>query len=109
MVALSGGKDSYTLFDLLWRAHARAPFDFELVGVHLDQGQPGYDGAPLIGWLERFGKPFEIVHRDTYSKVIEVVPAGKKLTQQDLEGLPGCTVCMSWLAKGIVGEIPAKK
>ncbi len=39
----------------------------------------------------------------------EVVPAGKKLTQQDLEGLPGCTVCMSWLAKGIVGEIPAKR
>jgi tRNA 2-thiocytidine biosynthesis protein TtcA len=77
MVALSGGKDSYTLFDLLWRAHARAPFRFELVGVHLDQAQPGYDGAPLRGWLEQFGKPFEIVRRDTYSKVVELVPEGK--------------------------------
>ena len=94
MVALSGGKDSYTLFDLLWRAHARAPFDFELVGVHLDQGQPGYDGAPLIGWLERFGKPFEIVHRDTYSKVIEVVPAGKTY----------CAAC-SRMRRGILYDV----
>ena len=50
MVALSGGKDSYTLFELLWRARARAPFAFDIVGVHLDQGQPGYDGAPLRAW-----------------------------------------------------------
>ncbi|MBC8070845.1 MAG: tRNA 2-thiocytidine(32) synthetase TtcA, partial [Deltaproteobacteria bacterium] len=73
MVALSGGKDSYTLFELLWRARARAPFAFDIVGVHLDQGQPGYDGAPLRAWLEAFGAPFEIVQRDTYSKVIELV------------------------------------
>ncbi len=77
MVALSGGKDSYTLFDLLWRARARAPFAFDIVGVHLDQGQPGYDGEPLRAWLERYGAPFEIVHRDTYSKVIELVDDGK--------------------------------
>jgi tRNA 2-thiocytidine biosynthesis protein TtcA len=77
MVALSGGKDSYTLFDLLWQARARAPFDFDVIGVHLDQVQPGYDGAPLRAWLEAYGAPFEIVRRDTYSKVIELVDEGK--------------------------------
>jgi tRNA 2-thiocytidine biosynthesis protein TtcA len=77
MVAMSGGKDSYTLLDLLWDARARAPFRFDVVAVHLDQGQPGYDGEPLRAWLERFGAPFEIVHKDTYSKVIELVEDGK--------------------------------
>jgi len=78
MVAVSGGKDSYTLLDLLWRARAKAPFRFDVVAVHLDQGQPGYDGAPLRGWLETLGAPFEIIHRDTYSKVIELVGDGGK-------------------------------
>ena len=77
MVAVSGGKDSYTLLDLLWRARAKAPFRFDVVAVHLDQAQPGYDGAPLRRWLEQLGAPFEIVRRDTYSKVIELVPDGK--------------------------------
>lgn len=77
MVAVSGGKDSYTLLDLLWGARRRAPFAFDVVAVHLDQKQPGYDGEPLRRWLEDFGAPFEIVERDTYSKVIELVPAGK--------------------------------
>jgi tRNA 2-thiocytidine biosynthesis protein TtcA len=77
MVAMSGGKDSYTLLDLLWRARARAPFAFDLVAVHLDQVQPGYDGAPLRGWLEAYGAPFEIVQRDTYSKVVELTAEGK--------------------------------
>lgn len=77
MVAISGGKDSYTLLDLLWEARRRAPFPFDLTAVHLDQGQPGYDGEPLRRWLESFGAPFEIVHRDTYSKVAELVPEGK--------------------------------
>ena len=49
MVAISGGKDSYTLLDLLWRIRKRSPFPFELVAVHLDQGQPGY--RPL--WRNR--------------------------------------------------------
>jgi len=75
MVAVSGGKDSYTLLDLLWEAKRRAPFTFEITAVHLDQGQPGYDGAPLQRWLEDFGAPYRIVRRDTYSKVIELVPA----------------------------------
>jgi tRNA 2-thiocytidine biosynthesis protein TtcA len=77
MVAVSGGKDSYTLLDLLWRARSKAPFRFDVTAVHLDQAQPGYDGAPLRAWLEQFGAPFEIVRRDTYSKVIELVQDGK--------------------------------
>lgn len=77
MVAVSGGKDSYTLLDLLWEARRKAPFAFDLTAVHLDQGQPGYDGRPLREWLQGFGAPFQIVARDTYSKVIELVPAGK--------------------------------
>ena len=61
MVAISGGKDSYTLLDLLWRAKSRVPFPFEVVAVHLDQQQPGYDGAPLKAWLEAYEAPFEII------------------------------------------------
>lgn len=76
MVAISGGKDSYTLLDLLWAAKQRAPVPFELVAVHLDQVQPGYDGRPLQGWLEGFGAPYEIVRRDTYSVVKAVTPEG---------------------------------
>lgn len=77
MVAVSGGKDSYTLLDLLWEARSRAPFRFDVTAVHLDQGQPGYDGTPLRRWLEGFGAPFEIVSIDTYSTVVRVTPEGK--------------------------------
>ena len=77
MVAVSGGKDSYTLLELLWRAKHKAPFSFDVTAVHLDQMQPGYDGAPLRRWLERFGAPFRIVQRDTYSEVVRLVPDGK--------------------------------
>ena len=58
LVAVSGGKDSYTLVDLLWQARRKAPFRFDLVAFHLDQGQPGYDGGALRGWLEALGAPF---------------------------------------------------
>ena len=91
MVAVSGGKDSYTLLDLLWEARARAPFRFDLVAVHLDQVQPGYDGAPLRGWLERFGAPFEVLREDTYSAVVAHTPAGKAY----------CSMC-SRLRRGIL-------
>jgi tRNA 2-thiocytidine biosynthesis protein TtcA len=70
LVALSGGKDSYTMLDLLGRARRVAPIPFELVAFHLDQGQPGYDGAPLRAWLERSGATFEIERQDTYTAVI---------------------------------------
>lgn len=91
MVAVSGGKDSYTLLDLLWEAKHRAPFDFDLIAVHLDQAQPGYDGRPLAAWLESFGAPYEILREDTYSTVIDLTPAGKTF----------CAVC-SRLRRGVL-------
>lgn len=71
LVAVSGGKDSYTMLDLLWRARSRAPVDFELIAFHLDQRQPDYDGKPLEAWLGGLGAPFEIKSEDTYSAVID--------------------------------------
>ena len=71
LVAVSGGKDSYTLLDLLWRARKKAPVKFELIAVHLDQRQPGYDGRTLEAWLRAFGAPYEIIREDTYSVVKE--------------------------------------
>ncbi len=76
MVAVSGGKDSYTLLDLLWQARKKSPFPFDIVAVHLDQKQPGYNGEPLRNWLEEYGAPFQIVERDTYSVVLELTKPG---------------------------------
>jgi tRNA 2-thiocytidine biosynthesis protein TtcA len=76
LVAISGGKDSYTLLDLLWRARRKAPVHFEIVAVHLDQRQPGYDGRALELWLQNFGAPFEIIKEDTYSVVKELAKDG---------------------------------
>ena len=76
MVAVSGGKDSYTLLDMLERSRRRSPMKFELIAVHLDQQQPGYDGAPLRTWLEGCTVPFEIVSRDTYSVVMGLTKPG---------------------------------
>jgi tRNA 2-thiocytidine biosynthesis protein TtcA len=70
LVAVSGGKDSYTMLDLLWSARRKSPVSFELVAVHLDQGQPGYDGRALECWLAELGAPHEIVREDTYSIVL---------------------------------------
>jgi tRNA 2-thiocytidine biosynthesis protein TtcA len=69
MVAMSGGKDSYVLFHLLTKLAPRLPFPIELVAVHLDQQQPGYDGAGLRRYLEQSGWPYEILSEDTYSVV----------------------------------------
>lgn len=77
LVAISGGKDSYAMVDLLWQAKQRAPFSFDVVAVHLDQAQPGYDGASLRDWLARSGVPFEIVREDTYSIVKENTKEGQ--------------------------------
>lgn len=76
LVAVSGGKDSYTMLDLLLQAQRRAPVRFELTAVHLDQRQPGYDGRPLEGWLAGSGARFEILHEDTYSIVKDLVEEG---------------------------------
>src|SRR5688500_3430344 len=69
LVALSGGKDSYTMLSLLRALKERAPFPFDLVAVHLDQRQPGYDGSSLRAYLEQSGVEFEILSEDTYSVV----------------------------------------
>src|SRR5688572_23989044 len=71
LVALSGGKDSYTLLDLLMKLVPRLPFPVELIAVHLDQVQPGYDGAALRRWLEGSGVRFEILQEDTYTVVTD--------------------------------------
>jgi tRNA 2-thiocytidine biosynthesis protein TtcA len=70
LVAVSGGKDSYTMLELLEEARRKSPVRFELVAFHLDQAQPGYDGTGLRGWLESSGIPFEIHREDTYSAVL---------------------------------------
>ena len=69
LVAMSGGKDSYTLFHLLTQLVPRLPFAVELVAVHLDQVQPDYDGSGLRAYLAASGWPFEILREDTYSVV----------------------------------------
>jgi tRNA 2-thiocytidine biosynthesis protein TtcA len=73
LVALSGGKDSYTMFDLLEEARRRSPVRYEIVGFHLDQGQPGYDGSALEAWLRAFGVEHYVHHEDTYSIVLDMV------------------------------------
>jgi tRNA 2-thiocytidine biosynthesis protein TtcA len=77
LVALSGGKDSYSLLVLLQDLQRRAPVSFNLIAVHVDQGHPGYDGAPLERWLATRNVPFHIVRQDTYSIVTEKIPEGK--------------------------------
>jgi len=77
LVAVSGGKDSYTLLDLLRRARKKAPVSFDLIACHLDQGQPGYDGRAIEAWLEELGVPHEVLHEDTYSIVKEQTKGGE--------------------------------
>jgi tRNA 2-thiocytidine biosynthesis protein TtcA len=91
MVAVSGGKDSYTLLHVLMRLRERAPIDFDLVAVNLDQGQPGYPAGVVERHLQSVGVPYRMIARDTYSVVRRLVPEGKTT----------CSVC-SRLRRGVL-------
>lgn len=77
MVCLSGGKDSYTMLEILRNLQASAPINFSIVAVNLDQKQPGFPKHILPAYLEEVGVDFHILERDTYSIVKEIVPEGK--------------------------------
>ncbi len=79
MVCLSGGKDSWTLLDLLLSLQTRAPVRFELVAVNLDQKQPGFPEHVIPDYCRARGVPFHVIEQDTYSVVTRVVPEGKTL------------------------------
>ena len=94
MVCLSGGKDSYTMLDILLGLRERAPIDFEIVAVNLDQRQPGFPADVLPDYLKRLGVPFHIETRDTYTTVKRLVPEGKTM----------CSLC-SRLRRGILYRV----
>jgi tRNA 2-thiocytidine biosynthesis protein TtcA len=91
MVAVSGGKDSYTLLHVLMRLRERAPVSFELVAVNLDQGQPGYPADVVERHFRAVGVPYRMLRADTYSVVRRLVPEGKTT----------CPVC-SRLRRGVL-------
>ncbi len=98
MVCLSGGKDSYTMLDLLLDVRERAPVRFDLLAFNLDQKQPNFPAHVLPRYLTERKVPFRIVERDTYSVVKRLVPEGKTY----------CSVC-SRLRRGVIYQIAVEE